>query len=117
MANCPVFEHIEDSDPVLHLQCSSTKGRCWETANPFHKFLHGKGAYSGCTFILVMKPLGTGPIDKFANHIFADDRFMVKPQPQLRPNPLADELGDPDQPFEDEGLLGPTLNQTSPLSL
>lgn len=29
---------------------------------------------------------------------------MVKPQPQLRPNPLADELGDPDQPFEDEGF-------------
>jgi hypothetical protein len=45
-----------------------------------------------------------GPIDKLANHIFADDCFMVKPQAKLRPNPLADEIHDLDLPFEDEGF-------------
>ncbi|KAG1863046.1 hypothetical protein F4604DRAFT_1882212 [Suillus subluteus] len=29
---------------------------------------------------------------------------MVKPQAKLRPSPLADELDDPDLPFEDEGF-------------
>ncbi|KAG2107333.1 hypothetical protein BD769DRAFT_132873 [Suillus cothurnatus] len=43
-----------------------------------------------------------GPIDKLANHIFADDYSMVKSQAKIRPSPLADKIDDP--PFEDEGL-------------
>lgn len=44
-----------------------------------------------------------GPLDKLANHVFAADCFMVKPQPKIRRSALPDD-GDDNQPFEDEGL-------------
>ncbi|KAG1815054.1 uncharacterized protein BJ212DRAFT_1359160 [Suillus subaureus] len=44
-----------------------------------------------------------GPLDKLANHVFAVDCFMVKPQPKIRRSAPPNDANN-GQPFEDEGL-------------
>ncbi|KAG0699812.1 hypothetical protein DFH29DRAFT_1070487 [Suillus ampliporus] len=46
-----------------------------------------------------------GALDKLVNQVFAEDCFMVKPQPKLRRTAPVGEHNDNDnQPFEDEGF-------------